>query len=286
MPSSQPVATPDVESRKVQINLDLAVPLPPPERVGRSAPTLTRRWSARLEPFESYSQAGPDLEASYKKFAIYYRANFLPRIPPDRATRIAVLSCGPGLLVKTLLDAGYAHVVGIDASPIYIDQAVAHHLPCRVADPVDFLDEHRGEFDLIISEQELNHLTLDETIDFLTHCRSCLAPGGGVLVYAINGGNPLTSPEHLSHNIDHFYSVTEYSLRQILEVAGFTDVRPFACNLYVFWKNPFNYLGLAVTFTFETTVRLLLRFYGKNLHILSKRIGAVATTTAETNDPA
>ena len=249
-----------------------------------------QEWSARIEPFESYGQNLKNLDAGYRRFETYYRANYLPHIPRDRGTRIAVLSCGPGYLVHALVQAGYTNVQGIDASPRYIEHAQQHDLPCKLGEPVAFLEDLRGQLDFIIPEQELNHLTLEETIDFLTLCRETLADGpeAGVLVYAINGGNPLTSPEHLSHNIDHFYSVTEYSLEQILVLAGFTDVRPFPCELYVFWKNPANYVGWAVTHAFEFTVRVLLRFYGKRLRILSKRIAATARTRpphAETPPP-
>ena len=38
----------------------------------------------------------------------------------------------------------------------------------------------------------------------------------------------------------------------------------------MFWKNPANYVGWALTHGFEFTVRLMLRFYGKKVRILSK----------------
>ncbi len=37
----------------------------------------------------------------------------------------------------------------------------------------------------------------------------------------MNGANPFVGSENLSHNIDHFYNVTEYSLEQILTLAAF-----------------------------------------------------------------
>jgi SAM-dependent methyltransferase len=246
-------------------------------------PPAERRFAARLEPFDSYCQNPHDIDAGFRKFGTYYRANYLPRLPRDRGLRIAVLSCGPGYLVKTLLDAGYTNVTGIDAHAGYVQQGLDRGLPCAVGRAFDYLADRPGQFDLIIPEQELNHLTEDETLEFLGLCVRALRPGGQVLVYAINGGNPLTSPEHLSHNIDHFYSVTDYSLRQLLELGGFTDVRPFACELYVFWKRPANYVGWLITHGFEWAVRGMLFFYGKRMPILSKRIAALATAppTAE-----
>jgi hypothetical protein len=126
-------------------------------------------------------------------------------------------------------------------------------------------------------EQELNHLTIDETVEFLHLCHEALKPNGKLLVYAINGANPLVAPEHISHNIDHFYNVTEHSLTQLLTLGEFTAIKPFACQLYVFWTRPLNYLGWAVTTLMETIIRGLFPLYDCDTRILSKRIAAEAT---------
>jgi magnesium-transporting ATPase (P-type) len=95
-------------------------------------------------------------------------------------------------------------------------------------------------------------------------------------VYAMNGANPLVGSENLAHNIDHFYLVTEYSLTQLLELGGFRQVRPFALKLYVFWKNPLNYVGLAVTTVLELAMRVIFMLYGKKVRVLSKKVAALA----------
>jgi hypothetical protein len=129
---------------------------------------------------------------------------------------------------------------------------------------------------VIIPEQELNHLTIDETIDFLRLCHAALRPNGRVIVYAMNGANPLVGSENLAHNIDHFYNATEYSLSQLLQLAGFTRIRPFGLKLYVFWKNPLNYVGLAVTSILELSMRIIFLLYGKKVTVLSKKVAAIA----------
>ena len=233
--------------------------------------------SARMEPFDTYWQGSRDLSRDYARFAVYYRANYLPRLPADRDAAIAVLSCGPGYLVKTLVDDGYRNAVGIDADPAKIRHAHERRLPCEVASVWPFLQANPGRFDMIIPEQELNHLTLDETIAFLKLARQALRPDGQILVYAINGANPLVSPEHIAHNIDHFYNVTDYSLKQILTLGGFTRIEPFGCELYVFWDRPDNYVGWLITKTIEAFCRVVYRLYGKDVSILAKRIAATAT---------
>jgi len=240
-----------------------------------------RRLAARLEPFDSYWQAPKDAEKGFTSFAAYYRSNYLPWMPQERSARILVISCGPGYLLKMLQDHGYSATQGIDSDPAKIAIAQRKSLPCQVAHAFEFLESQAGQFDVIVPEQELNHLTLDETIEFLQLCRRALRPGGRIVVYAMNGANPLVGSENLSHNIDHFYNVTEYSLEQILKLGGFHNVRVFALKLYVFWTNPLNYVGLTVTAVLEFTLRIIFRLYGKKVRVLSKKIAATGIAPTE-----
>ncbi len=240
-----------------------------------------RKLAARLEPFDSYWQAPQDVDSGYRTFSAYYRANYLPHLPADLGARILIISCGPGYLVHLLRQLGYRNILGIDSDPHKVEHGRRKGLPCQLAEAFPFLAARQtGEFDVIVPEQELNHLTVDETIEFLGLCRGALRPGGSVIVYAMNGANPWVGSENVAHNIDHFYNVTEYSLVQLLQLGGFEQVRPFALRLYVFWKNPLNYVGLAFTSLLELCMRIVFRLYGKKVSILSKKIAAVAVRSA------
>ncbi|HEX4049940.1 MAG TPA: class I SAM-dependent methyltransferase [Steroidobacteraceae bacterium] len=240
-----------------------------------------RKLAARLEPFDSYWQAPTDVESGYRSFSAYYRANYLPHLPSEREARILVISCGPGYLVNLLHQLGYHNVIGIDSDGAKVQYAQRRGLPCHAAEAFPYLGAHQdGGFDVIVPEQELNHLTLDETVDFLRLCRGALRPGGRVIVYAMNGANPLVGSENLAHNIDHFYNVTEHSLGQLLELGGFHQIKPFALRLYVFWKNPLNYVGLIATGLMEFAQRIVFVLYGKKVRILSKKIAALGVRPA------
>jgi len=239
-----------------------------------TAVRATRTLQARLEPFDSYWQAPQDVAAGYSSFAAYYRANYLRRLPSDHSAKILVISCGPGYLVSVLRAAGYLHVVGIDSDADKVAHATQRGLPCHVAHAFEYLEGKRNEFDAIIPEQELNHLTLDETLDFLVLCRQALKPGGKVIAYAMNGANPLVGSENLSHNIDHFYNLTDHSFQQIFSLSGFTSIQVFPLRLYVFWKNPLNYVGLLVTSLLEWSIRAIFVLYGKKVKVVSKKIAA------------
>ena len=250
-----------------------ALPVSAPVHGHQSA---SRKLTARLEPFDSYWQAPADVEKGYSSFLAYYRANYMPHFPEDRAVKVLVISCGPGYLVNMLAQAGYTNVHGIDSDPGKVAHAARRGLRCEAAEAFDFLERSPGGYDVIVPEQELNHLTIAETIEFLGLCHRALKPGGRIVVYAMNGANPLVGSENVAHNIDHFYNVTEHSLSQLLQLGGFTGIRPFALKLYVFWKNPLNYVGLVVTALFELFFRIMFKLYGKNVKVVSKKIAAVA----------
>jgi len=231
---------------------------------------------ARLEPFDSFWQAPEDVEKGYARFAAYYRANYLPRMPPARDSRILVISCGPGYLVKTLVEAGYLNVQGIDSFPEKIAHARRKGLDCEVARAFEFLAGSSGGWDCIIPEQEINHLTTAEQVAFLTLCREKLKPGGRIVIYGLNGANPIVGAENIAHNIDHFNLLTEYSIWQLLKLCGFNDISVFPLKVYVFWRNPANYVGLLATGFFELVFRVLFKLYGKNVTVLSKKLAATA----------
>jgi 2-polyprenyl-3-methyl-5-hydroxy-6-metoxy-1,4-benzoquinol methylase len=254
------------------------------ENVAKLVPATTerrggqRKLAARLEPFDSYWQAPADIDSGYARFAAYYRANYLPHLPADRSARILVVSCGPGYLVDLLRGAGYLDVQGIDSDPAKIAHAQRRQLPCETAEAFAFIEQNREPFDVIIPEQELNHLTLDEQIEFLDLCRRNLKPGGLLIVYGLNGANPLVGSENIAHNIDHFNTFTDYSLNQVLQVAGFENIKVLPLKLYVFWKNPLNYVGLAATSLLELFFRACFVLYGKDVKILTKKLAAVCNS--------
>ena len=232
------------------------------------------KLAARVEPFDSFWQTPKDIQKGYESFYQYYKYNYLSRLPENKDARILVISCGPGYLVNLLNQQGYLNVLGIDSDSQKIEYAKKRNLKCETYEAFSFLQDKADEFDVIIPEQELNHLTLDEMVVFLKLCWRSLRANGLLLVYGLNGANPLVGSENLAHNIDHFNTFTEYSLRQVLVHANFKDIRIFPLKLYVFWKNPLNYVGLFATVLLELAFRIIFVMYGKSVTILTKKIAA------------
>jgi SAM-dependent methyltransferase len=234
-----------------------------------------RPVAAAFEPFDSFWEAPDDIESGYDSFGRFYRDNYGRHLPADKEARILCVSCGPGYLVKVLKEEGYKHVLGIDSFPDKIAYAERHDLNCRVAFAFEFLESATKPFDVIFCEQELNHLTRDEIRAFLDLCLARLKPGGSFVCFALNGANPITGAEALAQNFDHFNTFTEYSLRQVLSHAGFTNVHVFGLNLYVYYRNPFNYLAMAAAWLLSAFFRACFILYGKKNKIFTKKFAAV-----------
>jgi len=234
------------------------------------------RLAGEIEPFDSFWEGPDDVEKGYRTFGQFYRVNYLPHLPTRRDSRVLVVSCGPGYFVNLLRDCGYTNVRGIDSDPTKVAHARARGLDCRHARAFEFLQSETEPYDVIICEQELNHLTKTEMLQFLRLVADRLKPGGTLICHGLNGANPIVGAETLAQNIDHFNTFTAYSMRQVLEHTGFTDARVFGLKLYVFYWNPLNYVGWTATVLLHILFRLLFLLYGKSNRIFTKKLGAVA----------
>ena len=61
----------------------------------------------------------------------------------------------------------------------------------------------------------------------------------------------------------------------MLQLAGFENIKILPLKLYVFWKNPLNYVGLAATTLLELFFRVCFVLYGKDVKVLTKKLAAV-----------
>lgn len=230
--------------------------------------------TARMEPFDSFWEGPEDVEKGYRTVFEFYRRNYLRHVPDDRDAAILVISCGPGYFVDMLVRHGYRNVVGIDSDPEKVAHATRRGLDCRTERAFPFLAARKQAFDAIFCEQELNHLTKAEILVFLRLCRESLRSGGTLIAHALNGANPLTGAEALAQNFDHYNTFTEYTLRQVLSHLQFEDVKVIPLNLYVFYRNPANWVAWAVATFLGLLFRAAFVLYGKENRIFTKKIAA------------
>lgn len=231
--------------------------------------------AAQIEPFDAFWEAPEDVEKGFEKFAKFYKRNYFQYMPKNKSIRVLIISCGGGYMVKLMNEEGYTDVLGIDSNPEKIAVAEKHGLNCRVANAFPFLREKRRPFDLIFAEQEINHLTKSEILTFLDLCHQNLSTGGMLFVHSLNGANPITGSEANAQNFDHYNTFTDYSLRQVIGYSGFHSIYVFPLNLYIFYENPINYVGMALNRLLNLAFRLGFIFYGKENKIFSKKIAAM-----------
>lgn len=231
--------------------------------------------AAKIEPFDSFWEGPEDVEKGYDKFYQFYKHNYLKHLHRDASASILVISCGPGYLVNTLNAHGYANVVGIDSFPDKVAHGAKKGLNCQTARAMEWLADHRAEYDVIFCEQEINHLTKEEIVPFLHMCRDSLKPGGNLFLHALNGANPITGAEALAQNFDHYNTFTEYTMRQVLEFAEYKEVKVFPLTLYVFYRNPLNYILIAASALYTLFFRASFILYGKSNKLFTKKIAAV-----------
>jgi len=240
-----------------------------------------RELTAKIEPFDSFWEGPEDVAKGYESFYAFYHYNYLKHVPSDRSARVLVVSCGPGYFVNLLNKEGYTNVIGIDSFAEKVKHAQERNLNCQVADAFTFLEGSEEPFDAIFCEQELNHLTKQEILEFLALCWRKLRPGGTLIAHALNGANPITGAEALAQNFDHHNTFTEYTMRQVLEYSNFAEVKVIPLHLYVFWKNPANYVLMLLSALYTLFFRFSFILYGKNNRIFTKKIGAVCRKPME-----
>jgi 2-polyprenyl-3-methyl-5-hydroxy-6-metoxy-1,4-benzoquinol methylase len=232
--------------------------------------------TAKIEPFDSFWEGPEDIEKGYRTVFEFYKHNYLKHVPADKDAPILVVSCGPGYFVDMLVRHGYRNVVGIDSDGNKIAHGVKRKLDLRAERAFPFLAARKQAFQAIFCEQELNHLTKPEILEFLRLCRESLKPGGTLISHVLNGANPITGAEALAQNFDHYNTFTEYTLRQVLEHSHFAEVRVIPLHLYVFYKNPMNYVAWALASAMNLFFRAAFVLYGKSNKLFTKKIAAVA----------
>ena len=235
--------------------------------------------TAKIEPFDSFWEAPEDIHRGYASFRKFYRWNYLKHVPKDKTAQILVVSCGPGYFLDLLMSEGYQNVLGIDSDREKISYARQKNLNCRVEEAFPFVSNSSHQYDLIFCEQELNHLTKEEMLKFLELCRHALKESGKLIVHGLNGANPITGSEALAQNFDHYNTFTEYTLRQVLRYAGFANIEVIPLNLYVFYKNPLNYLLIIIDIVYTLFFRFSFLLYGKSNRIFTKKIAAICKNT-------
>ena len=153
-----------------------------------------------------------------------YRRVVLPRLPQDRASRIAELACGHGSFLWWLKSQGFHHITGIDSSAEQV--AVAREVDCVVekAEVVGWLEHQPPQsVDALVGIDLVEHLTKDDFMNVLRQSSRALVPSGVLVLRYPNGDSPLVGL-NLFNDITHIWTYTTNCVRTLAAMHDFSKV--------------------------------------------------------------
>lgn len=158
-----------------------------------------------------------------------YQYNYQKFLPENKQARILEVGAGMGRFLQFLGEAGYDNFLGVDISPEAIQYCQEKGI--KKVQLINNLDEFlitSGNFDQIYLNDVIEHLPKDETIATLKKIYERLNVGGRLIVKTGNLAS-LIGPRIRFGDFTHYQGFTEYSLAQVMQVAGFSvfQVYPF-----------------------------------------------------------
>lgn len=157
------------------------------------------------------------------RFAATFDHYFRGWLPGNREAVIVDLACGGGIFLHFLKKHGYTNIMGVDISPeqVQISRQVISNV--REESLFSFLEKSTTNFDLITALNVIEHLSKDETLEFLSKCHAALNPGGRLILMTPNAD----SSYGLSMRYGDFTHETMFnpnSLMHLLRVCSFAEI--------------------------------------------------------------
>lgn len=182
------------------------------------------------------------LKSEYRKYERFWYHNLIKRgLVKGNCLDVG---CGMGHLLYALQKNGYS-ATGIDRSKENADICRQNGFSVIDGDMIAYLENRRDhQWDTIILSDVLEHFTVEEAYAVLKLLRSGLNPGGRILLKIPNGGSVFTGIYLLSADPTHKSLFTETSIRALGAAAGFSRVDVYPADLFVFYHNPLNYIGM------------------------------------------
>jgi len=157
--------------------------------------------------------------AKIEWFAQYAALNYFPLLDNFDKNTIEVLeiACNKGYLLKALRYHGLRHLHGVDLSTDAVAkaQALVPDATIVYSSAGSYLQEHPGEFDVIILKAMLEHTRKEETLLFLEQIKSALKIDGLVIIDVPNMDWLFASHERYM-DFTHEAGFTKESLAQVM----------------------------------------------------------------------
>jgi SAM-dependent methyltransferase len=195
----------------------------PPNARGRESqtpPAISDSAAGRFHWARQYEYAPAEYERRSRRYSWNYR--FLLELP--RSSKVLEIGCGGGFFLHFLQQAGFLDCTGLDVDPAAIEACrrnVTERAFCMQAQ--SFFRESRMQFDLIVSNHVVEHMSRAHAVKLLSELRESLAPGGAICVATPNAMSPWAG-FHLYNDPTHCRLYTPETLDELLLEAGFANI--------------------------------------------------------------
>jgi SAM-dependent methyltransferase len=174
----------------------------------------------------TYAPSG-DPAVDFRYSIEQYDADLTAYLPAEKAAPILDVGCGWGQCLWWLKERGYTNAVGIDIGADQIRHNASLGLSSvQVPDAGEYLLQHGDRFDLILMNHVIEHVPADEGIKLLRAILAALKPGGRAVIQTPNM-NALGANAGRYIEVSHVTGYGENSLSQLMELAGFADVKAY-----------------------------------------------------------
>ncbi len=207
------------------------------------------------------------------KSELFFRRNYLRHLPADKAASILEIGCGLGHFMEFCKTNGYTDVTGLDLSEYNVTFCCNRGFRAELCEGGAYLEQTDRRYAVIVMNDVIEHIPKDHILPLLELIRSRLLAGGAFIMKTLNAANPILGAHGRYADFTHETSWTEESMREVLEQTGYVRVAVYPSNLYVFYRNPLNWVAWSVASCFELFFLAYFRLHGRtSAHIFTKNI--------------
>ena len=235
--------------------------------------------------YVSSGQAGADANTNTIEFDNPYYDNLIAKHLPkhNKDLKILDLACGHGKLIYALKKSGYTSVSGVDVSKEQVAVANKAGLEVKQQDLKAFIESSaKKSYDIIFMMDILEHFEKAEILSVLDSVHSLLKDDG-MLVLHIPNGVGIFGMKAMYGDFTHHTAFTPQSIRQILLVCNFNQVRSFEDKPQIHGIKSFIRSIIWRIFTIPYRLLLLAEDGSLNSNILSQNMLVIAKKAKQKN---